>query len=251
MDKEGKSIVNEFIQVCHEIRQIFVSDEHVHLRRFLFDNIKRSMETLETFLILNQVNNTNKYEHSIGILLRTVLLDFITFSYFFNKSKNGVSLDLKLLEKSIENQIKSPLNRLAKDDKLVEAFKYFYQFDENGGVIKFKELPSVIGKVRPYAESTKDINFIRAIKSWEWYSKYEHYGLFSEVLASYDDNITRQNNSVFFIMVNIYYSFITFNELKVIGFDKDSFENKVLEIFDRYTDAINIESNITPFKSTN
>ena len=229
MDKITKSIVEEFVKTCHGLGQIEINNNFPFLNAFLLSNINRSTQVLESFLALNEINTNNRLEHSIGILLRSALFDFIILSDYSNKSKFKDELDIDKFETKIKHQTLAQLKRLPEKHK--ENFEILKRSCQIAGNIN--ELKGVT-KLRPYAMSINDKYFICAIDIWEWYSKYEHYGLFTSDMTTQPDNIIRQNDSVLILMLNVFYSIITYKEFGVMGLDFEEFESQVKKLFKKY-----------------
>ena len=80
-----------------------------------------------------------------------------------------------------------------------------------------------MGVGRSFANEKK-LNYLQfAIDCWEWYSKYEHYGYFTNnMLMDFDGNYKRLNRSVNILFVNIYFSLMAIFDIdsNILKLDK-------------------------------
>jgi hypothetical protein len=155
----------------------------------------------------------NELEHPVGILLRSTLYDFINFQYFYNQSIKKGELDKNLFSSLVKEHISSHLNLLSDNFELKEEYKNLDRFSEFGKNKTFKIL-GVLREGRAFAKSKK-INYLEeAISIWEWYSKYEHYGAFTNLMyQKQEENSYRKFTAIQLGMANIYFSLSTMIDL--------------------------------------
>jgi len=241
MDKQAVGIVQEFLKMYYAIGSITIKPNQIYLRQFLTDNIERGIRVLESYIILNNIAVNNCFEHPIGIMLRSALNDYIVFAFYCNESKVNNIIDYDLLETKIKEQTLAPLNKYKKDSEFVEHYKDFYNYKDNGEIKTFNELKGIMKKAPQNAKNYNDRFLKNVVNLWDWYSKYEHYGIFTPLFYKENDNIVRQNNSVFFIMQNIFYSLMAFVDMGADNIEVNNFSENIVELFKRYSEATYME----------
>jgi len=240
MELEEREQVIKFLKYCNTLWPISCKSKQNFLRNYLLDNIQRSLSVLESFILVDKENVNGKFEHPIGIMLRSPLLDYIIFTLHAGSATKGDGLDLDKFEKDISEQIKAHLNYCKNDPTAREFYKHIYEVKENGKVREFSEIKSVLRKVHQYAEKFDYPLFSTVAGIWEWYSKYEHYGWFTKAAVDDLDNINRQNVAVYHIMQYVYLCLLTLVDLKADGLSIDDMEEYVFDIFKTYTNLISI-----------
>ncbi len=250
MDKHTADIAQEVLTKLYEEVDAKLDTNYKVTRKYLLDNMDRATKVIKSFLILNKHNIDNVLEHTIGILLRSALNDFIIFSYYRNTSMVDGIVNLDMLDEGLFNQV---FNHLVRDKKGREI-KDFIEQDEikdflnnfsNGYKYTLKDLRCIAKEARKSAREANDVNLREAVDSWEWYSKYEHYGCVTTLVANHDENIKRQNVCIYYIMANIFNSLIT---IKLMGCDSINFDSLCKELnlmFDKYVEAIGLKFTLT------
>ena len=102
---------------------------------------------------------------------------------------------------------------------------------------KYKEISIFNDGMKTAKE--KKLNYLEiAVECWEWYSKYEHYGFFTnKMLAKFEENRLRINTSINLLFANFYFCLLTLSYI-----DKNLFDLKKADkikdlIFERKTTA--------------
>ena len=170
----------------------------------------------------------------MGLLLRSALFDFIHFKNFLLKSTKTIIddgdekevLDIDILDQLVDTYKKTHLNFVPDDykSKLSENLKDKLNITEEDLGKKHKEV-SIYGKIRPNAVN-EGINFlIYAIDCWEWYSKYEHYGVFTgEMVSQIEENRSRRENSIVFLYIAFYSYLLLLSDYNVKGISLENIE---------------------------
>jgi hypothetical protein len=240
MELAERQQVIKFLKYCNTLWPISCKSKQNFLRNYLADNIQRSLSVLESFLLVDKENVNGKFEHPIGIMLRSPLLDYIIFTLHAGNATKGDGLDLDKFEKDISEQIKAHLNYCKNDPTARAFYKHIYEKKENGKVREFSEIKSVLKKAHQHAEEFNNPLFSTVAGIWEWYSKYEHYGWFTKGAVDHFDNDYRQKIAVFHIMQYIYLCLTTLADLKVDGLNVKEMKVDVFNIFKVYVDLISL-----------
>ena len=215
--------INVFLSETNRILKKFKDFNHDLLSiNYLIDNCYRSYDILIAIeCLLKDGKDINEIEHPVGILLRSGLYDFINFSCYTNKCISNNSFNVEKFNNEIDEFRKGHLNKLNWDSDLKEKYQDIIEIRENGKVKESKPLGILKEGVSISIE--KKLQYLNdAIKSWEWYSKYEHYGLFTNLMLSdFEGNELRINFSIEMLFLNIYLSLLTISN---IDFDAYSLE---------------------------
>lgn len=156
-------------------------------------------------------------EHPVGLLLRSGLYDFINFQYITTSCVEKDKMNRRAFETMVKEYMSSHFNGINEKFELKDDLKNLERFSEFGKKKKFKTL-GILKEGKEFAKSKK-INYLQeAIAIWEWYSKYEHYGVFTHLMyQELENNHQRKLIAVHLVMSNIHLCFCTLNDL---GTDK-------------------------------
>ncbi len=203
---------------------------------YLIENSLRSYDILLSVSILLKSNlGLSELEHPLGILFRSGLYDFIYLQYVMNKSLKNNILDSESLDSEIREYINGHFNKVGKDFELIDSLKGKDRFKDFKSKDRFKEL-GVLKEGRSFAESKKLPHLKLAIDCWEWYSKYEHYGVFTNLMYNdIEGNRIRVQRSIELLSYNICFSLHLLLEL---GYDKIKLED-IKKLEDISLDSIN------------
>lgn len=212
------NILKEFIDLF-KLKVDFSSTqtEYVESTNFLIDNSCRSLNILDSVhtLIESCTDSLSTIEHSLGILLRSGLYDYINFSYYSNNCIAGEYFDGSKFEVSILNHSKGHFNRFEWNEELKKEYGDLVEFKENGKIKQFEELrvfPEAVNCAREKGLPILEV----AVQAWQWYSKYEHYGYFTPKMLKYTkENEERIDYSIFLLMLNIVLSFMALKDFGV------------------------------------
>lgn len=218
MKSLNSEILFEFIDKSNRLLMKFNGNNTFPLEvNYLIENCIRSYHVLRALehLIKNHVP-IEELEHPIGILLRSGLNDFINFQYISNKSIKGGKMVVSTFEKEAREYMNGHFNRVDKEYVLREDLKGLDRFQDYGKKERFKEL-GILKEGINFAKSKK-LNYLEvAINNWEWYSKYEHHGVFTNLMyETIEDNHYRNSVSVELICCNMYLSLLVLID---IGFE--------------------------------
>lgn len=181
-----KKYINEDVQFPVELTLIHV--------------LERTQFSLHSLNLLLQ-GNIGKKEHSIGLICRNLLTDFITISYIINKADSEEELyvnlyslhlsDIKKTEASIEffkgNEKLTDKEYLNAIDKLNNP-KGIYKFIKDyASDYKLKLLPQTAQMIDWFLKNHNEDPWRKSVADsydpWLFYSKYEHLGWFSYELT--------------------------------------------------------------------
>lgn len=181
----------------------------------------RSYDVLVAIETLELVGlKQNDLEHPVGILLRSGLYDFINFQYIANSSIVEQNFNKEQFHEMVREHISTHFNNLKGNFELKDDLKHMERFSEFGKKKNFKTL-GILKEGKEFAKS-KRINYLQeAIGIWEWYSKYEHYGAFTNLMyQERQENLVRKLTAIHLVMANIHLCLCTLidfgNELFVL-----------------------------------
>jgi hypothetical protein len=200
--------LNEFLYYSQKILKEFHGEnERGIVFNYLVENSFRSYDLLVTIDLLNKSDiPLPQLEHPIGILLRGGLYDFINFQYVSNKSIKKNNLDSDVFEAEVREYMNGHFNKIPEGYELDQSLRLLDKYKGYGTKSNFKAL-GILKEGKNFAIQKK-LNYLEsAIEYWEWYSKYEHYGVFTNHMYNkLDDNSVRINLSVQLLFANIYLS---------------------------------------------
>lgn len=196
-------------------------------KSFLVENCLRTYDVLfclET--LLNSDLNDAEIEHPIGILLRSGLHDFINFQYVTNRCVEKEKLNQEKFILAACEYMNGHYNKIDPSLEIDEQFKHLERFKDFGNKKEYKIL-GILKEGKDFAKQKK-LNFLGlAIDLWEWYSKYEHHGVFTLVMLKHEENKYRRNESIKLLLINVCLSLYTLAEIDSSILDFDT--AKVLE----------------------
>ncbi|MBI2280429.1 MAG: hypothetical protein HYU68_07040 [Bacteroidetes bacterium] len=181
---------------------------------YLIENCFRTYDILVTIDTINKSSlKLQELEHPVGILLRSGLYDFIYSQYIMNTSLVKNQLNIEKLEIEVRKYMNGHFNNINPDLELNDQVKHLDKFKDFGSKKEFKQL-GILKQGKSFAIEKK-LNYLEcAINNWEWYSKYEHYGVFTNHMYNKkDDNRLRMKESIQLLYCNIYFSLISICEL--------------------------------------
>lgn len=214
---------NEFLNSAHQILKQFEGENSYPLHvNYLIENSLRTYDLLIAIETLLQSSlEIKELEHPIGILLRSGLYDFIYFQYVSNKSVENQLINQELFENEVREYMNGHFNKIDTTLELDERYKNLDRFKDFGTKKEFKVLGILKGG-KNFAKQKK-LNYLdEAINLWEWYSKHEHYGVFTNQMYNHDENEIRIKSSISLLYANICLSLYTLSDIdsKIISSDK-------------------------------
>ena len=132
---------------------------------------------------------------------------------YSNKCISNNKFDSKKFAADIDEYLKGHLNKIEWDSNLKEKYKDFIKYKDDGKLKEFKPL-GILKEGKSVAKEKKLDYLQSAIDYWEWYSKYEHYGCFTnKMLMDFEGNIKRRNRSIKILFANIYLSMVAIYDI--------------------------------------
>jgi len=205
------SFILETYKVLKPFENLKISSKSI---KYLINNSYRTYDILISInCICSNIKNLSEIEHPLGILLRSGLYDFINFQFYSNKCITNEILDSTKFENEIEEYLKGHFNSMAKNDVIMETYKSILEFKSDGKLKEYKTL-GVLKEGRDFANQKK-LNYLHsAIDSWEWYSKYEHYGFFTyDMLNDVEGNKNRIYESIKILYYNVYLTMLAIHSI--------------------------------------
>lgn len=234
MDRDELSKIGGFLDEANQILKNFTSVESTsNSLNFIIDVCFRAYDILNSIdLISRNKENLREVEHPIGLLLRSGLSDFIYFQYYSNKCIANNVLDTEKFEYEISEFIAGHFNRIDQSLESLEDYKKQLGIEELKNKIKYKEIS--IQRQGMSIAKEKKLNYLEvAVECWEWYSKYEHYGFFTNrMLLKFEDNRLRLNTSINLLFASFYFCLIAIQDIDSTLFDlseADAIQRLVLE----------------------
>jgi len=223
MKMDEISRIGTFLNEANLILKDFKSiDSNSNSVNYLVDSLFRTYDILNSIdKIAKSQESLKSFEHPIGILLRSGLSDFIHNQHYSNKSITKGVFDSKKFEYEISEYICGHLKRI--NPSLVPLKEYKEQIGIEELRLKdnkkYKEI-SIFNQGMNTAKEKKLDYLKAAIEYWEWYSKYEHYGFFTNrMLLKFKDNQLRMNSSTYFLFINFYFCLLTLCDIDNQLFD--------------------------------
>jgi hypothetical protein len=206
--------IKQFLNHSNQILKPFEVENSYPLHiNYLLENCFRSYDLLITIETLLKSSKTKKeHEHPIGILLRSGLYDFINFQYVSNKSIENQSINKEIFEKEARGYMNDHYSRINTSFKLHERYKSLDRFKDFEPAKKSNNL-KVLKTGKEFAKQKKLIAMEDAINLWEWYSKYEHHGVFTNHIYNHVENNDRVKSSIHYLFSNIYFSLCILSDL--------------------------------------
>ena len=145
---------------------------------FLLEYAKRSKDNLlaVNYLLYNYSLDIS-LDYPISSILRTCLSDFISLIYVDSNVNRGTyRTDF---EKLAGRFMYDHFNYIPLDEEQKERYKDYIKLDNNG------KSKSILGKAQTISKMIKHIKlndnkyYIQACHNWEWYSKFDHFGIFT------------------------------------------------------------------------
>ena len=215
MENNEISKIEGFLFETHKVLKLFENlNQPSTSINYLIDNCYRSYDILVSIdCLCKKVINLNEIEHPLGILLRSGLYDFIHFQYYSNKCISKGKFDSKKFAADIDEYLKGHINKIEWDSDLKERYKDIVEYKDDGKLKEFKTM-GILKEGKSVAKEKK-LNYLQsAIEYWEWYSKYEHYGCFTnKMLMDFKGNYSRINLSIKVLFANIYLSLLTIYDI--------------------------------------
>jgi len=208
MERDEISKISAFLDEANLILKNFKSIESKsNSINYLIDSLFRTYDILNSIeRIIKGQKNLRSFEHPIGILLRSGLSDFIHNQHYSNKCIVKDAFDVEKFEYEISEYICGHFKRIDPSLEPMNEYKAQIGIEELGlkENKKYKEI-SIFNHGMNTAKEKK-LNYLEtAVECWEWYSKYEHYGFFTNrMLLKLDDNLLRIHTSVNLLFVNFY-----------------------------------------------
>jgi len=203
---------------------------------YLVDCLFRTYDTLHSIeKIVKGEKQLRSFEHPIGILLRSGLSDLIHTQHYSNKCISNGEFDAEKFEFEISEYIYGHFKRI---DLSLESFEEYknqigieeLRLKENK---KYKEL-NIFNHGMHTAKEKKLNYLVIAVESWEWYSKYEHYGFFTNrLLLNFDGNQQRMNTSIHLLLINFYFCLLTLCDIDNDLFDLEKADEIKRIIFEK------------------
>ena len=202
--------IRKFIDQVDEILNKFAKGKEypIHIE-YLIDNCNRTFDILSVIeILLGKGLKSSVLEHPIGLLLRSGLYDFVNFQYISNQSINDEILNIDKFELEVREYMNGHFNKIEIGLDLDVSLRNLDKFRDFGKSKKYRHL-GILKEGRSFALS-KNLNYLQAaIDIWEWYSKYEHYGVFtSHMINRVSENKNRIKVSINLLYLNIYFSLI-------------------------------------------
>jgi len=186
-------LLNEAIPVIREVLEGFNEQEDIPIEIAVYHNIlERFYYCLQSVeCLLHRFNNDVTFKFSIGLLIRNGLLDFITSGYLYEKgySVGNFSYEFaRVNHKFVNNQYNISqerrnnkiINQEEFQEELFELKNYFPEnflsVDKNGT----PKLKKDINSISPSEMAKNLINHSDVYALYDYYSQYEHYGIFSK-----------------------------------------------------------------------
>ncbi len=214
---------NEFLNSAHQILKQFEGENSYPLYvNYLIENSHRTYDLLIAIeTLLQSTLKIKELEHPIGILLRSGLHDFIYFQYVLNKSVENQLINQESFENEVREYMNGHFNKIDTTLELDERYKNLDRFKDFGSKKEFKVL-GILKEGKEFAKEKK-LNYLdAAINLWEWYSKYEHYGVFTNHMYNHDENELKIKSSISLLYANIYLSLYTLSDIdsNILSSDK-------------------------------
>jgi hypothetical protein len=189
---------------------------------YLIDCLFRTYDILNSIeIIVRGQANLKSFEHPIGILLRSGLSDFIHSQCYSNKCITKGKFDSTKFEYEISEYLCGHFEKLDPDLELLEEYKAQIGIEELRLKDNKKYKKISIFKNGMSTAKEKNLNYLEtAVECWEWYSKYEHYGFFTNrMLSKIEDNQIRMFTSIYLLFVNFYFCLRTIDDIDDELFD--------------------------------
>lgn len=216
-----------------------IPDKNYNLTTFTFINFLERFTGYSKSISLLLNNYSNNTETSIGLILRTGLLDFFTIAYLstyhpqidtnenlinFQKkigelNSDHIHVTFKYLKLSLKNRIISKQEFNLAIDSTRSNFSFLfhdsnidYEFPEKNLIYKkFKSTTQLFTRINSH-KSLKDVSNVYDI--YTYYSKYEHYGIMTHYMQRYDSkqDIERINLSLKYLIFGLTLSVTFINE---------------------------------------
>lgn len=223
MERDEISKIDSFLNEANLILKDFKNLESKSKSvNYLIDCLFRTYDILNSIeKIVKEQESLKSFEHPIGILLRSGLSDFIHNQHYSNKCISNEGFDTDKFEYEISEYICGHFKRIDPSLEPMEEYKAQIGIEElrlkeNK---KYKEIN--IFKHGMTTAKEKKLNYLEiAVGCWEWYSKYEHYGFFTNrMLMKFEDNLLRVHTSVNLLFVNFYFCLLTLCDIDNTLFD--------------------------------
>lgn len=236
MERDEISKLDEFLNEANLILKDFkIVESKFNSVNYLIDCLFRTYDILHSIeKIVKGQQNLKSFEHPIGILLRSGLSDFIHNQHYSNKCISNDKFDSGKFEYEISEYICGHFKRIDPCLGPMEEYKAQIGIEElrlkeNK---KYKEI-SIFNHGMNTAKEKK-LNYLEiAVECWEWYSKYEHYGFFTNrMLLKFEDNLLRIHTSINLLFVNFYFCLLTLCDINDNLFDlkkADKIQRLILE----------------------
>ena len=223
MERDETSKLDNFLNEANLILKDFKNVEtKSNSVNYLIDCLFRTYDILFSIeKIVKGQKSLRSFEHPIGILLRSGLSDFIHSQHYSNKCISNGEFDAEKFEYEVSEYICGHFKRI--DPSLEPLEEYKAQIGIEELILKenkkYKEI-----KVFNHGMNTakeKKLNYLEtAVECWEWYSKYEHYGFFTNrMLLKFEDNQLRIHTSINLLFVNFYFCLLTLVDIDDELFD--------------------------------
>lgn len=216
-----------------------IPDKNYELTTFTFINFLERFTGYTKSISLLLKNYSNNTETSIGLVLRTSLLDFFTIAYLstyhpqidtnenltnFQKKIGELNSDhihntFKYLKLSLKNRIISKQEFNSAIDSTWDNFSFLFQNSDID--YEFPERKLIYKKFKSPTELFTRINSHKSLKAvsnvydiYTYYSKYEHYGIMTHHMQRYDlkQDIERINLSLKYLIFGLTLSVTFINE---------------------------------------
>ena len=236
MERDEISKLNGFLNEANLILKDFKKVESKsNSINYLIDCLFRTYDILNSIeKIVKGQANLKSFEHPIGILLRSGLSDFIHHQHYSNKCISKDKFDSGKFEYEISEYLCGHFEKLDPNLEPLEEYKAEIGIEElrlkeNK---KYKKISIVKNGMSTAKE--KKLNYLEsAIECWEWYSKYEHYGFFTNrMLSKFEGNQLRMHTSINLLFVNFYFCLLTLVDIDDELFDlpkADEIKHLILE----------------------
>ena len=195
LDETEKLLKEIFELGQYVLSKLPIEESHPALTFFMINYFERIVYSLDTVRILIPIYKRNSnYETSIGLILRTSLLDFMTITYLSSveiKRPNSSDTEIhKIIADQIDKTIKYLKTVKNKGAITIKQFQIaiknlfdtypflFSQYDLEhlDKKIKYKFV-SPAGMFTHIFDTPQTRPFANAYDTYNYYSKYEHFGI--------------------------------------------------------------------------
>lgn len=190
---EMTGLLNEAIPEIKEVLESFNKQEDVPTEIAVYHSIlERFYYCLQSVeCLLHRFNNDVTFKFSIGLLIRNGLLDFITSGYLYEKGYSVgnfpyefarvnhyfVNNQYNISQERRNNRI---INQEEFQEELFELKNYFPENFLSADKNSTPKLKKDINSISPREMAKNLINHSDVYALYDYYSQYEHYGVFSK-----------------------------------------------------------------------